>query len=99
MKSEHTGSNNNGYDFQHPQSGDVIMMASNLLTNGGNNPDEYYLCRESDPLANGGGGDKILMVNLNKKPITEAMNSAKLIFTNLKIEVMLISHGKLFKIK
>lgn len=99
MKSEHSGPhNNNEYDFQPPKFNDVIVMASNLLANDGNNPDEYYLCRESDPQAND-GGDKILMVNINKKPISEAMNSAKLIFTNLKIEVMLISHGKLFKIK
>ncbi len=99
MKSEHSGPyNNNEYDFQPPKFNDVIVMASNILKSDGNNPDEYYLCREFDPQAND-GGDKILMVNINKKPIAEAMNSAKLIFTNLKIEVMLISHGKLFKIK
>jgi len=86
-------------DYRLSSANDIIQSASSILAGSGSSPDDYYFSKES--LNNYNGCRKIqnemlLMININEKPIKKALNDAATVYRELKTDIMLISHGKLY---
>ncbi len=97
-KNQH-GINLKSADYHLSPSNDIVQSASVILTGSGSSPDDYYFSKESPNDYNGCHKiktEKLLMININEKPIKKALNDAATVYRELKTDIMLISHGKLY---